>query len=140
MRSDIGGAAGRPGRWRRRARGGRDAGYVTAETAVLLPTLVVLISMLVWGVLTAAAQLRCIDAAQLGARMAARGEGDVVARAQAAAPRGATVEVAESGDMVQVVVEAKCLGPGRLASALSMTVSARAEAVREDRIGRETGR
>ncbi|WP_329565340.1 TadE family type IV pilus minor pilin [Kitasatospora sp. NBC_01266] len=107
---------------------------------MLLPTLVVLISMLVWGVLTAAAQLRCIDAAQLGARMAARGEGDVVARAQAAAPRGATVEVAESGDMVQVVVEAKCLGPGRLASALSMTVSARAEAVREDRIGRETGR
>ncbi|MDH6119269.1 TadE family type IV pilus minor pilin [Kitasatospora sp. GAS204B] len=112
---------------------------MTAETAVLLPTLVVLTSVLVWGVLTAAAQLRCIDAAQVGARTAARGGRDAVARAQAAAPRGATVEVAEIGDTVQVLVEAQCLGPGRLASALSMTVSARAEAVREDRIGREPG-
>ncbi|MCX4748128.1 pilus assembly protein [Kitasatospora sp. NBC_01287] len=118
-------------------RGVRDAGYVTAETAVVLPTFLLLTTVLIWGVLTAAAQLRCIDAARAGARSAARGDGDAVARAQAVAPRGATVEVAENADTVQVLVEAECLGPGRLAAALSMKVSARAEAIREDRIGRE---
>ncbi|MGF1431111.1 TadE family type IV pilus minor pilin [Kitasatospora sp. LaBMicrA B282] len=125
---------GRPGRSPRR---GPDAGYVTAETAVVLPTFLLLTAVLLWGVLTAAAQLRCIDAARVGARSAARGDADAVARARAAAPRGATVQLLEQGDSVEVLVAAKCLGPGRWASAVSITVSARAEALREDRSGRE---
>lgn len=113
----------------------RDAGYVTAETAVVLPSLILLTAMLIWGVLAVTAQLRCIDAARIGARAAARGEGDAIALARAAAPPGATVRLAEDGETVRVVVEAECLGPGRLASALSVRLSADATAAREDLTG-----
>ncbi|GAB2721936.1 TadE family type IV pilus minor pilin [Kitasatospora kifunensis] len=118
---------------------GQDAGYVTAETAVVVPSLVLLIAMLIWGVLAGVAQLRCIDAARVAARTAARGDPDAVAKASAVAPPGATIQVAGGSDTVSVLVEAKCLGTGQLASALSVTVSATAVAAREDRIGRELG-
>ncbi|MFF7635554.1 TadE family type IV pilus minor pilin [Kitasatospora sp. NPDC008050] len=110
---------------------------MTAETAVVVPSLVLLLAMFLWGVLAGAAQLRCIDAARVAARTAARGDTDAVAKAAAVAPPGATIQVLGSGDTVSVLVEAKCLGAGRLASALSVTVSATAVAAREDRIGRE---
>ncbi|WP_329581452.1 hypothetical protein OG500_17935 [Kitasatospora sp. NBC_01250] len=110
---------------------------MTAETAVVVPSLVLLLAMLLWGVLAGAAQLRCIDAARVAARTAARGDADAVAKAAVVAPPGATIQVLAGGDTVSVLVEAKCLGVGRLASALSVTVSATAVAAREDRIGRE---
>ncbi|WP_280667132.1 MULTISPECIES: TadE family type IV pilus minor pilin [unclassified Kitasatospora] len=105
---------------------------MTAETAVVLPTLVLLMALLVWGVLTTAAQLRCIDAARVGARSAARGDGDALALARAAAPRGATVRLVQDKETVRVEVEAECLGPGGLAAALSLRLTAQAVAVRED--------
>lgn len=109
-----------------------DGGYVTAETAVLMPSLMLLMALLAWGVLTTAAQLRCIDAAGVGARAAARGDVDAVAVAQAAAPIGATVRLMTEGELVRVAVAADCLGPGRLAGALSVRLTAEAVAARED--------
>lgn len=109
-----------------------DAGYATAETAVVLPALVLLAAMLIWGVLAAAAQIRCIDAARVGARAAARGDADATARAQAAAPSGAAVHVALEGEDVRVTVEAPCPGPGSLGSVLSVRLGADAVAARED--------
>ncbi|WP_245984501.1 TadE family type IV pilus minor pilin [Streptomyces tateyamensis] len=114
-----------------------DSGFVTAETAVVLPALITLMAMLIWGVLTAAAQLRCIDAARVAARAAARGDGNAVELAQSVAPSGAVVQVVESADTVRVQVEARSPGLGRLGTALSMQVSADAVATREDNVGRE---
>lgn len=81
-------------------------GYVTAETAVVIPLLVGLAGLLVWGLTAAAAQVRCVDAARAGAREAARSEpaGDVMAAARAAAPSGARVSVWHDGDLVRVRV------------------------------------
>ncbi len=83
-----------------------DRGYVTAEAAVVIPILVGLAGALVWGLMAAGAQIRCIDAARAGARAAARSEapGEVLRVARAAAPEGARVSVRRSGDMVRVRV------------------------------------
>jgi hypothetical protein len=103
---------------------------------VVLPSLILLMAMLIWGVLTASAQLRCIDAARVAARAAARGDGNAVALAQSVAPGGAAVQLVESADTVRVQVEARSLGLGQLASVLSVEVSADAVAAREDNLGR----
>lgn len=121
---------------RTRPAGGRtrDAGYATAETAVALPALVLLTSMLVWGVLAVAAQIRCVDAARVGARAAARGDptGAVLAAVRGAAPVGARVRLVRDDRTVRVEVRAPCTGPGRLGAVLAVRVSARAVAARED--------
>ncbi|MGH8890560.1 MAG: TadE family type IV pilus minor pilin [Acidothermaceae bacterium] len=93
--------------------GGRaDSGYVTAETAMVLPVLALLLAAALWSISVAGAQLRCVDAARDGARAAARGETDsaVVATADAAAPEGATVSVSHAGGRILVVVRAR-VGP-----------------------------
>ena len=135
MRSDRGRGRGRDRqrhRSRRRHRA-REAGFVTAETAVVLPVLVALTAVLVWGVLVGAAQIRCVDAAREAARAAARGDpaGQVMGVAQAVAPAGARIEVSEQGESVRVVVSAESQGPGVLGGLLSMPVSATASALRE---------
>lgn len=68
---------------------------VTAETAVVLPAIALVVALAVAVVSTVTAQLRCLDAAQVAARLAARGEpGPVVrAAARALAPPGANVVV-----------------------------------------------
>ncbi|MCI3240447.1 TadE family type IV pilus minor pilin [Streptomyces spinosisporus] len=93
-----------------RGRGkGVDAGFVTAESAVVLPVLVAFTTALVWGLLVVAAQIQCVDAARMGARAAARQDpaGSVTELARATAPRGARVTVDREGDRVRVVVVAK---------------------------------
>ncbi|MEU6290759.1 TadE family type IV pilus minor pilin [Streptomyces sp. NPDC046988] len=93
-----------------RGRGRRsDGGFVTAETAVVLPVLVVFAMALVWGLLVVAAQIQCVDAARTGARAAARQDPDgaVVELAREAAPRGARVTVAREAGLVRVVVVAE---------------------------------
>lgn len=137
MRSERFARSGR-GRPAAAARANRDAGMVTAETAVALPALVLLAAMLIWGVVAAAAQIRCVDAARVGARAAARGEADAAAQALAAAPGSASVQIAQDTRTVRVTVEAPCPGPGRLGGALSTRLSASAVAAREDIIGAET--
>lgn len=91
-----------------RRRLGGDRGFVTAESAVVLPVLVVFAMALVWGLLVVAARIQCVDAARTGARAAARQDptGAVVELARAAAPRGARVTVGREGDQVRVVVVA----------------------------------
>ena len=86
-----------------------DQGFVTAESAMVLPVLVMFAMALVWGLLVVAAQIQCVDAARSGARAAARQDpADAVVRvARDTAPRDAEVTVAREGDRVRVVVVAK---------------------------------
>ncbi|MDH6124566.1 TadE family type IV pilus minor pilin [Kitasatospora sp. GP82] len=112
---------------------------MTAETAVALPALVLLAAMLIWGVVAASAQIRCVDAARIGARAAARGDANAAELARAAAPSGAAVQVSQEDETMRVTVEAPCPGPGRLGSALTIRLSATAVAAREDIIGAVEG-
>ena len=88
---------------------------VTAETAVVLPVLLLVLVGAVAVVTVVGAQLRCVDAAREGARAAARGESvaTVTGWAGRAAPDGARVTVAAEGDEVRVRVTAQVppLGP-----------------------------
>jgi Flp pilus assembly protein TadG len=89
---------------------------VTAETAVVLPVLLLVFAGAVAAVTVIGAQLRCVDAAREGARAAARGEDStrIVAIARAAAPGGAEVTVADGGSddvRVRVTAAVQPLGP-----------------------------
>lgn len=108
-----------------------DAGTVTAETAVALPALVVVLVFALWSVTAVTAQLRCVDAARIGARALARGDApaSAVAAARAAAPEGARVVVSRSGDLVVVDVLAAARLPGRWSGLLpGVALSGRAVA------------
>lgn len=115
---------------------GRDRGTVTAETAVVLPALVVVLVLCLWSVTVVGQQLRCIDAARTGARALARGETSAVARAvaQQAAPAGATVTLGSADGLavVEVRFSAGLPGPGWP----SMQIGSRAVAAMEDVVER----
>ncbi len=87
----------------------RDRGSVTAETALALPVLVVVLAMAVWVLAAVGAQLRCVEAAGSAARAAARGEGPAAVRGAAGrlAPEGAAVRVEHRGEQVHVTVSAQ---------------------------------
>ncbi len=111
-----------------------DAGMVTAETAVVLPALVLVLALLVGGVHTLGAQLACQDAARVAARAAARGESaaEVARLAQSVAPAGARVRVAGESGLVRVEVTATVRFPGPLLSGLpALVVAGRAVAADE---------
>lgn len=116
---------------------GSDDGYVTAETAVVVPALVLLFGMLLWGVTAAAQHIQVVDGAREGARAAARGEQQAGVRAAvlSAAPEGATVRTERRGDLVRVRVTARSSGPGPL----SLSLSAAAVAMAEDAVGGVAG-
>jgi TadE-like protein len=119
-------------RWRSADRRG-DAGTATAELAVALPGFVLLLTTLMLGGSAIVAELRCLDAARIGARWAARGEplADVHRLAAQAAPGGAAVRVSASGQVVTVAVTAPVAG--RLGAGLvdGLRVMASATAPRE---------
>jgi Flp pilus assembly protein TadG len=104
---------------------------VTAETAVVLPVLLLVLAGAVAAVTVVGAHLRCVDAAREGARAAARGEDVAVVTGIVgrAAPRDAVVTVVMGKDEVRVTVTARIapLGP----VPLRITVSAEAVALRE---------
>jgi Flp pilus assembly protein TadG len=104
---------------------------VTAETAVVLPVLLVVLAGAVAAIIAVGAELRCVDAAREGARSAARGESvaAVTAVAARAAPAGAAVEIGGGADQVRVTVSADVTPLGPLP--LSVRVSASAAARRE---------
>lgn len=108
---------------------------VTAEAAVVLPVLLVVLAAAVWALACVVAQLRCVDAASLAARAAARGEApSVVDRTgRAAGPAGSRVAVTRTRDHVDVTVAAvvRPLG-GALAALPGVPVRAHAVAARED--------
>ncbi|MFE0875489.1 TadE family type IV pilus minor pilin [Streptomyces smyrnaeus] len=123
---DVGRGLGRDARRGERLRGSDPcAGYVTAEAAVVIPALVLLVAGLLWGLMAAVSRIQCVDAARAGARVAARGEPEgAVARAvRSAGPPGARVEMTREGELVRVAVRARTVGPGPL------TVELRSEAV-----------
>lgn len=102
---------------------------------MVIPALVLLGVALLWALMTASAQIRCVDAARAGARAAARQEEPraVVAAAEQAAPGGARVAVRREGDLVRVSVSAGSPGPG----GLSLDLGAEAVALAEDSVGVE---
>ncbi len=104
---------------------------VTAEAALVLPVLVLVLAAAVGALVVVGAQLRCIDAAREAVRAAARGEeqAEVVAGASAAAPDGATVDVSASGREVGVTVRAAVapLGAFPWRVEVSATAAARPE-------------
>ncbi|WP_371874662.1 TadE family type IV pilus minor pilin [Streptomyces fulvorobeus] len=112
---------------------GRDRGAVTAEAAMVIPALAAFAVVLIWALVAAADQIRCVDAARVGARAAARSEppAAVLEAARSAAPGRARVEVERSGELWRVRVEAPTPGPGPLA----LTLSAEAAALAEDGAG-----
>jgi Flp pilus assembly protein TadG len=101
---------------------------VTAELAVALPALVVVMVAAVYGVALVTAQLRCTDAAAIAARLAARGEGTVAVRstALAAAPSGARLGVVESATTVTASVAVRVSLPGLSGLLPGVTVTGRA--------------
>ena len=103
---------------------------VTAETAVVLPVLLLVLAGAVAAVVVVGAQLRCVDAAREAARAAARGEPVAVVGelAGAAAPDGAVTAVGGDGERVTVTVTAT-VSP--LGLPWDVEVSATATGVRE---------
>ncbi len=99
---DDRGRGGRGDRW-------RDRGFVTAESALVLPVLVLFVTALVWGLMVVAAQIQCVDAAHAGARAAARQDPPdaVVEVTREAAPAGALVTVGRDAEQVRVTVVAR---------------------------------
>ncbi len=76
---------------------GRDRGGVTAEFAVALPAVALVLAACIGGLQAAAAQGRLQDAAALAARAAARGEDASLA---AAAAPGAALTTWREGELV----------------------------------------
>ncbi|MDI2127925.1 TadE family type IV pilus minor pilin [Yinghuangia seranimata] len=105
---------------------------MTAETAVVLPVLVLFVLGLTLAVLAVVAQIRCVDAAQAGARAAARGQPPDAATAAAlgTAPRGARTELVAEDGLVRFTVTADARLPG-LWSAVHIPVRYSAVAVDE---------
>lgn len=102
-------SARRTARWARRLCP-RARGSVTAETAVLLPVLLIVLAAAVGVLACVAAQLRCVDAARAAARVAARGDTPALVRTtgERLAPAGATVTLRSAGEgTVEVVVTAQ---------------------------------
>jgi hypothetical protein len=88
--------------------GRRDRGTVTAELALAFPAVVLALLLAVGVGQVVIAEVRCTDAARVGARESARGETDAVVVRQAlrAGPPGAQVGVASGGGSVAVEVTA----------------------------------
>ncbi|TYB53825.1 hypothetical protein FXF51_49145 [Nonomuraea sp. PA05] len=86
-------------------------GSVTAETAAMLPALMVVLAAALWAIQAVAVQLECVDAARMAARAAARGEplDQVRAFTQAAMNRNAQVVITRDPELtkVQITVEVR---------------------------------
>jgi hypothetical protein len=111
-----------------------DEGTATAEMAVVLSALAVVLVFALWSVAAVTAQLRCVDAALVAARALARGESAnlSVAAARASAPEGARIVVSRSGDLVVVEVHAGVRLPGPWSGALpGLSLAGRAVAAVE---------
>ncbi len=99
----------------------------------MIPVLVAFVMVLLWALVAASAQIRCVDAARAGARAAARSEPEaaVLTAARDAAPRGSRVAVGRAGELWRVTVETPAPGP----AALALTLRAEAVALAEDTVG-----
>jgi Flp pilus assembly protein TadG len=121
--------------WRLRlSRPRGDSGSVTAELALALPTLMLVVAVGIWMQSAVALQARCLDAARAGARAAARGDPDGTIRAALAPslPSGAGVAVIHAGSQVTVTVRVALPVPAGLSSLVSApAISSSATAITE---------
>ena len=103
---------------------------VTAEFAVVLPALLLVLAVALSALGLAVDQVRCVDAARLAARALARGDAEGSARALAATagPPGAVVVLGAAGSEVSASVTAS----RDLAGWRVVTVRASSTAVREE--------
>ncbi|WP_235492763.1 MULTISPECIES: TadE family type IV pilus minor pilin [unclassified Leifsonia] len=96
---------------------------MTAEFAVALPAVALVLAVCLAGVQAVSIQVRLTDAAADAARTLARGDGvDLAAARLSAAVPGATLSVDSSGDLVCVAAGAPA---GSHAVLAALTVSAR---------------
>ena len=102
---------------------------VTAETAVALPVLLLVLAAAVAALMVIGSQLRCVDAAGAGARAAARGESPAAVRSLVAraAPGGARATLAIRDGAVTVTVLAPVRPLGSLPLRFTVTASATGE-------------
>jgi hypothetical protein len=109
-------------------RDGRETGMVTAELAVALPALVVVMVAALYGVALVTAQLRCADAAAVAARLAARGESSATVQSTAltAAPSGARLQLVDSATTVTATVTVRVAALGLSGLLPAVSVSGRA--------------
>ena len=94
------------------ARDRAERGSVTAELAVGMPVIVLLLVAVLTLAAASTAQMRAADAARAGARQVAVGEDTAVVRATAARVAGeaADVTVTRDGEWVRVVVTRPVVG------------------------------
>ena len=105
-----------------------DRGSATAELAVALPVLALLLVVALTAVAAVTAQLRCVDAAREAARAAARGSSDATAAGRRAAPAGAAVTVDSGGERVRAVVRVRITPLGGWLPGPEVSATAEAEA------------
>ena len=99
----------RPGRVHVNATGpNADEGMVTAEFAVVLPAVIVVLAVAMTALFAVSAELRCTDAAATAARLLARGESVATARSavQAIAGPDASLDLSTRVGAVRVDVRA----------------------------------
>ena len=91
-------------------------GAATAETAMMMPLLVLTTVALVWLLSLGAAQIRVVDAAREVARAVARDEprDTALALGRRIAPPGAAIRIRSGDGHVVVAVAAEVRGPGGL--------------------------
>lgn len=85
-----------------------EAGAVTAEVALVLPVLLVVVLLGLWAVGAVITNIRCIDAARDTARAVARGESPEAAQriGQRSAPEDAAIKITQEGNDIHVAVTA----------------------------------
>lgn len=116
-----------PASFRRRSRGkGSAQGAVTAEFAVVLPAVLLLLALLLAGAASGVTQLRLEEAARAGARALARGEDPAAVQGivRTLAGTSATASVAADGEWLSVTVADKVGGP--LGASVPWTLTAKA--------------
>ncbi|BCJ32716.1 hypothetical protein Athai_02190 [Actinocatenispora thailandica] len=109
----------------RRTGSGRDRGSATAEFAVAMPGVVLLLLVGLTAVAALIAKVECVDAAREAARAAARGDNGVAAGSRAA-PAHARVSVS-TGESIRATVTAPVIPLGSVLSSLTVSASAVAE-------------
>jgi Flp pilus assembly protein TadG len=106
---------------------------VTAEFAVALPALALVVAASIVGISAITDRMRCADAAGIAARLAARGEPVAVVRQVAlrAAPRGAQLRLVTSTDTVIATVTSRLAAPSLLHRLPALVTSEQVVAARE---------
>lgn len=104
----------------------RERGMVTAELAVAIPAVALVLVICLGGLMAALDQIRCVDAAHAAGRAAARGDSLSAIRSLAVqgGPTGATVTIDRDSDQARVTVSARVGGWGGFVPSWRVSASA----------------